>query len=158
MSKTKRLYMLLIAAIVVITVVRLVLPYRIPAAEGATPDLGYEQNELGNEQLLEQIFAHNLWSQDRSPLNASEDSSSAKNQKTDDDSASESEIDSSWRLVGVSSTESEPFAVIESKEGVKNYIKGDLLPDGATLNEILAYGIQTTKLGKNERFYLFGKK
>ena len=116
-------------------------------------------SDAGTEGYLEQIFAHNLWDKDRTPL-FREDKSRA-NQQADSDSQGDAEVqteNNAWKLVGVSSEGQEPFAMIESADGVQRYIEGDVLPGGALLDEVLVYGIQISKSGKNERFYLFGKK
>lgn len=159
MIRAKQIYIILLAMVVSVIAVRLILPYKIPQGKVVMPELSYEYKVGSDEDLLKQVFAHNLWSRSRLPLTADDGFSLSENQQnTGDGPVSEPKGNGSWKLVGVSNAQEPPFAIIESEQVVENYIKGDLLPDGSTVDEILDYGIQTIKLGKNERFYLFGKE
>lgn len=159
MAKQRLIFVGVLAAILLLSVVRMLLPYRMPEVNSLVPEFDVRQSSDDSESYLENIFAHNLWDKDRTPLLV-EDEGQANQQANslDQDDEDSQKENKSWKLVGVSSEGQEPFAMIESVEGMRRYIEGDVLPDGALLDEVLVYGIKISKSGKNERFYLFGKK
>lgn len=158
MAKARLVFIGLFGAVILITVVRLLLPYRMPTADAAAPDFNNEPDIENSEQYLSQILAHNLWDKDRTPLNVSIQGNINQSVPEGQLATDIVEEDKAWKLVGVSNTDQESFVMIESSDGVQRYEEGDFLPDGTLLNKVLAYGIQISKSGKNERLYLFGKK
>ena len=161
MGKVNQGFLLLLAMIAALTVLRLVLPYGLSATKSILPEVYSLQKKDSAEQYLTDILAHNLWHESRGVLVAaingaeSDQSSADELQAQAQARALQEQAASSLTLVGVSRFEG--IAVFKSAQGIKRYKAGALLPEGSRLEEVLEYGVRISKSGENEHLYLFGK-
>ncbi len=172
MSRPMQVLAGLAAVVVVITIIRLLLPYGLSDTKDIVPEIYKTLKKEAPDQYLTDILAHNLWSQDRQPLTPSDNRVGPNGEIGSDDKVgfdgkvgsdgNESEelsrLDNlPFKLIGISRGEAGFFAVIEFDEGIERFSPGELLPDGSQLEEVLEYGVRISKAGEDDRFYLFGK-
>ena len=161
MGKVNQGFLLLLAIIAAVTVLRLVLPYGLSATKSILPEVYSLQKKDNAEQFLTDILARNLWHESRGVLeanNVAANSGAGSDQLSADElqaRALQEQAASSLMLVGVSRFEG--IAVFKSAQGIKRYKAGALLPEGSRLEEVLEYGVRISKSGENEHLYLFGK-
>ncbi|MCF7980428.1 MAG: hypothetical protein K9K86_00480 [Pseudomonadales bacterium] len=137
--------------------IKLFLPYPMPKTNKILPSELPNQEYMEESQLVEKMLVNNLWDKDRGMLDPNY--SIDDNEVSTDLLGSPDENDNApWQLVGVSFDGERRFALIQVGSEVKSLKQDELLPNGAKVAEVLSYGIQTTRSGKNEKFYLFGKK
>lgn len=159
MPRMNQAIILLFSIVAVITLIRLMLPYGIPDTKNILPEVYSPQNIDNAGQYLHDILARNLWDKERAALETT-NSVTESGQSASEGNAGETNQEpppGSLKLVGVSAAGSEPFAAIESDEGVQRYGPGELLPDGSRLEEVFVYGVRISNSGKYEQLYLFGK-
>ena len=157
MGKVNQGFLLLLAMIAAVTVLRLVLPYGLSATKSILPEVYSLQKKHNAEQYLTDILAHNLWHESRGVLVAASNGAESDQLSADELQARalQEQAASSLMLVGVSRFEG--IAVFKSAQGIKRYKAGALLPEGSRLEEVLEYGVRISKSGENEHLYLFGK-
>ena len=162
MSRVNQGFLLVLAMLAAVTVLRLVLPYGLSATQSILPEVYSLQKKDNAEQYLTDILAHNLWDKSRGALVAAGDgaqrgqlSADALQEQARQEQALQEQAASALILVGVSKVEG--VAVFKSTQGIKRYKTGALLPQGSRLEEVLEYGVRMSKSGENEHLYLFGK-
>ncbi len=132
-------------------------PYSTPDVPNITPpDLPVVSSINGNS-LLAELLSHNLWDKKRGLLNIKDDQQTAQSGNEQPLEAALPGSNQLWALLGVSNNK-RSFAVIQIDGQIKKYYLGEQLPDGAKLIQIMPYGINIERLGKDEHVYLFGKK
>lgn len=132
-------------------------PYSVPAAQGVKPS-AIPLPATRQDGALAYILEHNIWDKDRNKLESRlrADGSIGTREESAINAAA-AEDDHSWQLLGVSQQGPTPIAIVETVTGIENYEVGDELPNGDRINEIMAFGIQISRLGEDENIYLFGK-
>ena len=163
MGRVNQGFLLLLAMLAAVTVLRLVLPYGLSETQSILPEVYSLQKKDNAEQYLTDILAHNLWDKSRGALVAASNSTQlgqlsadALQEQARQEQALQEQAASALILVGVSKFEG--FAVFKSTQGIKRYKTGALLPQGSRLEEVLEYGVRMSKSGENEHLFLFGKK
>jgi len=155
--KANSAWVLVAGLMVLLLGVKLFLPYPIPEANKILLPVLPQQEEVEDSQLIEKMLVNNLWDRGRGILDSSV--STEDNEVINELLKSANKNDyAQWQLVGVSFDGERRFAIVQIGTEVKSLKQGEQLPNGAEVAEVLPYGIQTTRLGKNEKFYLFGKK
>ena len=159
MSRGAQVLISIFVAAIIVTLVRLILPYGISESKNVLPVVYSSGGSASAEPHLATILEYNLWEEGRAPLRVT--SVSAESDLAASEAAAirlaQEEKASRLRLTGISRGDGEVFAVIESEASTERYTPGEMLPDGSRLEEILEYGVRISKSGSNERLYLFGK-
>ena len=151
-----RLSALLISAVFLVQLGRAFLPYEMPESKNLLPPSVSNLPTEDSGAWLDAMLTNNLWDKARGKLVVGNDSKS--NNADGGNTFGQEDSITSWQLLGVSNFGKEQFALIRNGDNVKKVKVGQQLPDGSTLNEMLPFGIKINRLGKDESFYLFGKK
>lgn len=132
-------------------------PYSTPDVSSIPPPELPVVSSINGNGLLAEILSHNLWDKERGLLSVKDDQQTAQSANEQPSDAQLPAGNQLWTLLGVSNNK-RSFAVIQMDGQIKKYYLGEQLPDGAKLIQIMPYGINIERLGKDEHVYLFGKK